>query len=1208
MPNEWNITAQSATWITEICTARPDLPFSHATVEETVKRSAKRHDLVLFDRNNKKVLTGEVKRPENPDGRNPMSNALLEDAFLKASRSGIPYFFTWNINRCVLFDGLKNAPLIERDLEHFYVLQPPIKKSDELRDGRREAELKKFLIRFLERFAAISVGREALPTVPLDEKFLLVWEAALEQPVAQTLGTLYQQCSIDREFTVKLNTWMREKLGLILSDDPEIRADNLETAAKFSCYVLANRIIFYKALRRNPRFKRLRVFRISDDITTGTGLKTLLDNYFNHAREITHDYETIFVGDFGDTLPFLSDVAADSWRDLYRQTDAFDFTQLGYEIIGQIFERLLSPEERHRFGQHYTRSEIVDLINTFCIRDADAVVYDPACDGGTFLVRAYARKKELAGGTLGHQELLSQLLGSDISAYPAHLTTINLATRDLIDAANYPFVLRADFFDLKQGEIAFNLPLAQQGNLLEAREFPLVDAVVGNPPYIRQEKIGEYYGSNYKTRLLQIANNVSPDSKFTARSDIHCFFFPHAYTFLNEGGRIGFLVSSSWLDTNYGFRLQKFLLDHFRIVALVESSGEPWFTGARVTTVAVILQREDDAKKRSDSTVRFVWAMHNIVGLIQYAGDEPSRRTAFEALRNAIETMIGSESFEMSALSGQSVEVKQGTLEGWRVRLVRQGDLEQLGHTNIAPPDEEDSDEGNGEVTVADLTSISPAEYIGSKWGLFLRAPNIFFELLKIGGSRFIQLNQLADVKFGLKSGCDAFFFPRDVTEEALAEHPEPQDFRTLYGLARADTNRLRLIEAGDGTRHVIEAEYLEPEVHSLMEIHSIAIDPTQLRRQVLLVDKPKEKLTGKRVLEYIEWGEAEGFHLRSTCASRELWFDVVAPRKPGLIVPKLQQYRHIVLHNSQGLRCSSALLDVIPVNSNETELLGAILNSTIVVLMKHFYARLHGREGSLQLDVYACKILPVPDPRYASDGVKSRLISAFEQMKMRQTGALIDVDGSGSELSGELALTDRQELDDATLELLGVTDADERTQLRSALYDQITRLYREIRRGERSMQRHRNNSVRRTRPTAKTLAGEIWDNLDAPPAWKTPADFLSHDEPCECIDLPPGKVKVVQQTLFRRAGVQAGATFLETGDLARAHYLKAHASAQLWGIVKVPIRPDACDPAIVMWREHMQAQNALFEAEAAARTVDAALQKRIVAELWKLRRTGGQE
>lgn len=1208
MPNEWNITAQAATWMTEICNARPELPFSHATVEETVKGSAKRHDLTLFHRTTKKpILTGEVKRPENPDGRNPMSDALLSDAFMKASISGIPYFFTWNVNRCVLWDSFKSGPLTERNLEHFYVLQPPIKKSDELRDGRREAELKKFLNRFLERLAAIVEGGETLPTLPLDEKFLLVWEAALEQPVAQTLAALHHTFGDDKEFTGQLNTWMREKLGLILSDDPDVRADNLETAAKFSCYVLANRILFYKALRRS--FKRLRVLRIGNDITTGAALKTLLDNYFQHAREITRDYETIFGGDFGDTLPFLSDAAADSWRDLSQQTDTFDFTQLGYELIGQIFERLLSPEERHRFGQHYTRSEIVDLINAFCIRDADAVVYDPACGGGTFLVRAYARKKDIAGGTLGHQELLSQLLGSDISAYPAHLTTINLATRDLIDAANYPFVLREDFFNVYPGKTTFKLPLAHQGNLLESQqEFPHVDAIVGNPPYIRQEKIGEYYGPNYKARLLKIANEVAPGTNFTGRSDIHCFFFPHAYTFLTEGGRIGFLVSSSWLDTGYGFRLQKFLLDHFRIIALVESSVEPWFTGARVTTIAVILQREDDPQKRASNTVRFVWATRNIAELTQYTGNESARRAAFDTLRDAIEALDGNESFEMPAPYGQNVGVKQGVLEGWRVRLVRQGDLERLGYTGFAAPDEDDNDEDDSEdVSSSESEIVSPTEYTGSKWGLFLRAPDIFFQLLKVGGSRFVPLGQLADVKFGVKSGSDTFFFPRDVTEEELATYPDPHEFYNRRGIARADTKRLRIIEAGDGTRHVVEAEFLRPVVFNLMEINSVQVDAARLKKQILLVNKPKEALVGTHVLKYIEWGESEGFHQTKTCRSRRIWYDLSNARQSDLLWTKAQRYRHIAPLNADGSIANCNLYDVSVDKDVNAEVLAAVLNSTVVALIKHQFGRTMGGDPLLKTEVVDTKMMLVPDPRVASDDVKQRLLNAFERMKHHTIGHLVAVDETTPELSGELAFAERQALDDAILELIGIRDAEKRLAVRNALYEQITKLYRDIRGAERKMQEHRKKAANKSRPTSKTLAREIWASFDTAPVWAKPADFLDADEPRQVYSLPPGKAKLVQQTLFKGAGVQVGDTFLETGDDTRAAYIKSYASAQLWGEVEVPLSAEACDRALAKWKAHVEAQTALFEAEAAARTVDNGLQKRIVEELWKLTRNGGQ-
>jgi len=56
-----------------------------------------------------------------------------------------------------------------------------------------------------------------------------------------------------------------------------------------------------------------------------------------------------------------------------------------------------------------------------------------------------------------------------------------------------------------------------------------------------------------------------------------------------------------------------------------------------------------------------------------------------------------------------------------------------------------------------------------------------------------------------------------------------------------------------------------------------------------------------------------------------------------------------------------------------------------------------------------------------------------------------------------------------------------------------------------------------------------------------------------------------------------------------------------------VPLRAEACNEAVAGWKQHVADHHALFEAEAATRTVDEALQKRIVAELWKLTRSGRQ-
>ncbi len=158
---------------------------------------------------------------------------------------------------------------------------------------------------------------------------------------------------------------------------------------------------------------QLKKLHVPPHLDTGEGLRLHLQTFFDKAKKVTGDYETVFGDDhagLGARIPFYADVAVDYWRVLIEQIHDFDFSKLDYEVIGGIFERLISPEERHKYGQFYTRAEVVDLINSFCIRTGEESVLDPACGGGTFLVRAYARKRELAPGR-SHAELLGDLYG-----------------------------------------------------------------------------------------------------------------------------------------------------------------------------------------------------------------------------------------------------------------------------------------------------------------------------------------------------------------------------------------------------------------------------------------------------------------------------------------------------------------------------------------------------------------------------------------------------------------------------------------------------------------------------------------------------------------------------------------------------------------------------------------------------------------------------
>ncbi len=1206
---EWEFTADVASRINSVIERRPDLPFSEARCEQRGRGSRKRRDLTLLDRNNKPIFTGEVKMPGTRDGRSPLNESVVVDAHDKANAIGVEYFFTWNVNDCILWNTFeKGKSITERHIEFLKALPSPIAKADDVNDPRVAEQIGGFLERLLERCSAILSGDRPIEKLPLDKTFIRVWELAVLPIVHETHAALSRQYISDPAFKRALDKWMVEEQGSIPSKDEAITRENLERAAKFSSYVLANKIVFYQALRR--QFADLRPLEISDAIKTADTLGVYLLTAFEHATKVTKDYETVFAGDFGDGLPLLSANAVDFWRDLLADTSKFDFTEIPYDVVGHIFENLLSPEERHKFGQHYTRSEIVDLINAFCIRKADAKVMDPSCGGGTFLVRAYQRKKDLSGGKLSHEKIIGQLYGTDISAYPVHLTTMNLATRDLKEGANYPLVARRDFFKTKLNGKIFKVP-DDSGD--EMKPLPKLDAIVGNPPYIRQEKITEYYGQKYKDKLQELVHRDAPGTALSGRSDIFCYFFTHSFALLEDDGYIGLLTSSGWLDTAYGFDLQKFLHENFEIIAIIESSCEPWFTGARVTTAATILRKQPDAEKRNANNVKFVWFKERISEFVTQAhSDEGLRRAMFEDMRDRIERLTDEEENDL-----------------WRVRVVNQAELFRMGclSFDVAADDEDEPETQIADDESVAITAIQPnfqgdpqqqslrvqtvstdlsrlhagGEYKGYKWGIFLRAPEIFAKLVRRGGGGFVPLGQIANIKRGITSGCDTFFFPQDITDERLAENLTDTGFKAQYGITRRDTERIRIVQAGDKSQHLIEAEYLRPLVFNLMEINSININPAALNKQILVVNKDKSDLHGKRVLSYIKYGEREGFNQRPTCASRNIWYSIDTHHRGDFFWTKAQRYRHIVPINEDNLIANCNLYDISTNQSDSSQVLGAILNSTVMVLFKHQFGRTMGGDPLLKTEVTDVKMMLVPDTRLAFPEVEKKLISALQSMYQRKIGHLVEVDSTEQDRwTGELAFEDRQELDDAVLELIGIDDPGERLELRDELYREITKLYRQIRSAEKIMQRYRSQTARRGRQTPQSIATDIWDELEIKPVLFTPLDFVPADAEKRGVYIRDAKAELIHEPLLGTFGVKVSKQTEYFDTLEEAEFLKAVADVPMHGNVDVPISPDICRLAINKYTEQRAGIEEMLLSQAVTFTNDETMQQRVVRELWK--------
>jgi N-6 DNA Methylase len=1180
--HEVTFCSRVSKWADSIFENTPALSFKRTEIEESKGIKRKRSDLRIYGKTDNLILAGEVKLPGTAEGRNAYNFALVEDSYQKASNAGAEFFFTWNVNKLVLFDSKKwHLPIMERRVKD-YDLGLDLDNPDDVSRAEVEKRIQEFLAEFFADLQAIMEGKQPDWGMPPDEFFIRAFESHISWPVKLTAEFLWAKSAAEKQFDALLQEWMAGDQGWqVIRNDPNVWRMLIDRAARTLCYVFSNRLLFYESVRR--KFDELEELQVPKKVSSADELYLHFQKTFQKAVEATGDYETLFYPaekDWAGPLIFGHEHSLDGWRSVLENLRPFNFKEIHTDILGGIFKRLIAPEERHKFGQHYTNEDLVDVVNAFCIRHAEANMLDPAGGSGSFVVRGYLRKawlkhnETLKHASVSHQDWLRQIYVVDISLFAAHLCTLNLAARDIRDEENYPRVRRGNFFEVaatvaKKKPFCL-LPQGLQGERTPGPVYlPPLDAVVGNPPYVRQELIPRRGQKGVKPMqakedLLDLCAELWPNLKLSGRSDLHCYFWPAAAHFLKEKGWFGFLVSSSWLDVEYGFALQSWVLTNFKIHAILESNAEPWFEDARVKTCAVILQKCDDPAERSAQLVKFVRLDAPLKTILGERPDENARQTAAEEFRA-----------EILACK------KNATRDGWRVVVKKQKDLWEDGlragrlfemqkQRDLAEglkgiyPAESDDAEGdnngvydeNGNGLLHDDGGIGYGpKYGGGKWGKYLRAPNLYFQIMERYASRFVSLGEITTIRFGVKSGCDAFFMPRDVSADFLKKYSKLEwndaPLHTHCKRAEVESGKVKLILAGDGTVHPVEAEYLKPEVHSLMNISRPLITASELDRLVLFVSKPMSELKGTYVQKYLRYGEHNSFASkkskavpvpqRSTCANREPWYDLTYTKPGAFFWPMAQQYRHIIPANPENLICNHNLFDVHPfeLSKEQVAVLQAIVNSTLVANFKTFYGRYAGTEGNLKTEVVDVNLLEVPDPRHVTKAVSKKLQDAFAKLCQRDTRGMVEeefMECRQSErikklaekpigLPQELTMPDRRALDLAVFELLGVSDAAEREKLCDELYHETAKHFRQIRIVEVQKQQQRAGTEGREFRTDE-LAADLWDSL--PSADKQPlvewiaaqvkaSDGFTVDVPEGHANLPDATDMLDANTIFFR-------------------------------------------------------------------------------------------
>lgn len=104
------------------------------------------------------------------------------------------------------------------------------------------------------------------------------------------------------------------------------------------------------------------------------------------------------------------------------------------------------------------------------------------------------------------------------------------------------------------------------------------DAVIGNPPYVRQESLSDFKGY-FETHY----------EAFDGVADLFAYFMEKAVKILAPGGRFSYIVSSSFLRTTYAQPLRRVLKKNAAVLRVVDFGGLPVFAKAKNTYVCIPL-------------------------------------------------------------------------------------------------------------------------------------------------------------------------------------------------------------------------------------------------------------------------------------------------------------------------------------------------------------------------------------------------------------------------------------------------------------------------------------------------------------------------------------------------------------------------------------------------------------------------------------------
>ncbi len=234
-------------------------------------------------------------------------------------------------------------------------------------------------------------------------------------------------------------------------------------------------------------------------------------------------------------------------------------------------------------------------------------------------------------------------------------------------------------------EWRFEFPevLDDEGNFLG------FDCIIGNPPYIRQEKI-----KDLKPLLQKQYHDF-----YNSSSDIYTYFFALAFNLLKEKGFNAFITSNKYARAKYGTKLREFLLKNTTIISYMELNALKVFESATVDTSIINFIKQPPLK---ESVFKYYEPIKNDKEDLKNAHSLPM-------LQNALQT----ESFIFANATlldlRDKIEQNGTPLKDWGIQIYR-GILTGCNEAFIIPTEKRDAILKNCDDTQKDGMGMSERE------------------------------------------------------------------------------------------------------------------------------------------------------------------------------------------------------------------------------------------------------------------------------------------------------------------------------------------------------------------------------------------------------------------------------------------------------------------------------------------------------------------